>query len=99
VVEIERIRAHFLEHGRLGDAALLSTLAEGLRPAEALAVSWTDFDGRRIHVQAHLRDGRVIAGTKRGRRSRPGPARWVKLARQHAADLLEWQRALGTKRS
>lgn len=94
-VQVERMRAHFLERDRLGDATLISLLAEGLRPAEALAAAWSNFDGRRLHVAAHLRDGEPIEGTKRGRRAEMGPPRWVELAEPHAADLAEWRMACG----
>lgn len=94
-IQVERMRAWFLERDRLGDATLVSILAEGLRPAEALAATWRGFDGRRVRVEAHLRDGESIAGTKRGRRAEMGPPRWVELADPHAADLAEWRLALG----
>jgi hypothetical protein len=90
-----RIRAHFLDRDRLGDATLVSLLADGLRPAEALAASWSGFDGRRLHVASHLRDGAPIEGTKRGRRTDLGPPPWVELAEPHAVDLAEWRIALG----
>ena len=76
-VEVETIRAHFLDRDRLGDATLISLLADGLRPAEALAATWSGFDGRRLHVASHLRDGTVIEGTKRARRADLGPSRWA----------------------
>lgn len=94
-VQVEQMRAYFLARDRLGDATLISVLADGLRPAEALAARWSGFDGRRLHVEAHLRDGKAIEGTKRGRRAGPGPPRWVELARPHMADLAEWKLALG----
>lgn len=94
-VEVERIRAYFLERDRIGDATLISILADGLRPAEALAAVWSGFDGRRLHVASHLRDGRAIEGTKRGRRVDFGPPRWVDLATPHSTDLSEWRVALG----
>ena len=93
--EVERVRAHFLDRDRIGDATLISLLAEGLRPAEALATAWSSFDGRRLHIAAHLRDGLPVEGTKRGRRADFGPPRWVELAAPHAADLAEWRMALG----
>ena len=93
--QVERIRAHFLERDRLGDATLISLLADGLRPAEALAAAWSGFDGRRLHVASHLRDGARMEGTKRGRRTDFGPPRWVELAEPHAVDLAEWRMALG----
>ena len=93
--EVERMRAYFLERDRLGDATLIALLADGLRPAEALAAAWSSLDGRRVQVASHLRDGVPIEGTKRGRRSSFGPPRWVELAEPHAVDLTEWRMALG----
>jgi len=94
-VEVEQMRAYFLDRDRLGDATLISVLADGLRPAEALAASWSGFDGRRVHVATHLRDGEPIEGTKRGARADFGPPRWVELAEPHAVDLSEWRLADG----
>jgi integrase len=94
-IQVEKIRNYFLDRDRFGDATLVSVLADGLRPAEALAVTWAGFDGGRLHVASHLRDGHAIAGTKRGRRADSGSPRWVELAKPHAEDLAEWRSLRG----
>jgi integrase len=93
--QVEQMRAYFLDRDQVGDATLISVLADGLRPAEALAAAWSGFDGRRVHVATHLRDGEAIEGTKRGARADFGPPRWVELAEPHAVDVVQWRLALG----
>ena len=87
--QVERLRAHLLERGRLGDAVLVSTLAyAGLRPGEALALSWGNIRERTILIERALALGELKT-TKTGR------TRTVRLLAPLAADLSEWRIAQG----
>jgi len=82
---IERIRGHLLEHGRVRDATLVSVLAyAGLRPGEALALSWEHVRAHTILVERAVSLGE-IAATKTAR------ARTVALLSPLARDLAEWR--------
>lgn len=71
------------------DATLISVVAyAGLRPGEALALTWDDVRDRTLLVQRALSLGE-ISDTKTGQH------RTVRLLRPLAADLLEWQIASG----
>ena len=84
-LRIERIRAHLLVRGRLRDAALVSVLAySGLRPGEALALTWGHIRERTILVERALALGELKT-TKTAR------TRTVRLLAPLAADLLEWR--------
>lgn len=88
--EVERIRDHLLQHGQLRDATLVSLLAyAGLRPSEALALTWAHIRERTILVERGLVLGELKT-TKTGR------TRTVRLLAPLAADLREWQIANGT---
>jgi len=51
-LDVERLRAHLLTGGRLRDAVLVSVLAyAGLRPGEALALTWSHVRKRTILVE------------------------------------------------
>ncbi len=82
---VERIREHFVTHGRPRDATLVSILAyAGLRPGEALALSWRHIRERTILVEGAVAVGE-IAATKTAR------ARTVALLAPLARDLAEWR--------
>jgi len=87
--QVERIRAHLLEHGQMRDAVLVSVLAyAGLRPSEALALTWSHIRERTILVERGLVLGQLKT-TKTGR------SRTVRLLAPLAADLREWKIANG----
>jgi integrase len=82
---LEHIRRHLLEHGRPRDATLVSVLAyAGLRPGEALALSWQHIRERTILVDGALSVGEIGA-TKTAR------TRTVALLPPLARDLAEWR--------
>ena len=87
--QVERLRAHLLEHGLRRDAVLVSLLAyAGLRPGEALALTWGHVRERTILVERALALGELKT-TKTGR------TRTVRLLAPLAADLSEWRIAQG----
>ncbi len=72
---------------RLADATLISTLAyAGLRPGEALALRWADFDGTRIAVTKAVAYGQE-------KETKTGATRSVPAPRALQADLAEWRLA------
>jgi integrase len=82
------MRSHLLASGRTRDATLVSVLAyAGLRPGEALALTWGDVRDRTIMVSKRATLGTVTAGTKSSRRS----VRAVTMPAALRGDLLEWQ--------
>jgi integrase len=86
---VEKVRAHLLVKGRLRDAALVAVLAyAGLRPGEALALTWGDIGVRTILIEKATSLGE-LQGTKTGR------TRSVVLLKPLAADLAEWRLAAG----
>jgi integrase len=73
----------------LGDACLISVLAYGgLRPQEALALTWADVQGSGITIDKAVADGRVS-------RTKTGKSRLAPLVEPLAADLREWRKACG----
>jgi integrase len=77
--------------GRLGqrDATLVSVLAyAGLRPGEALALTWGHVGERTLLVEGAVADG-VVKTTKTGQ------TRSVRLVAPLAGDLREWRMACG----
>jgi integrase len=83
--DVERIRERLLEGGRLRDAVLVSVLAyAGLRPGEALALSWGHIGERTILIERAVALGQLKT-TKTGR------TRTVRLLAPLASDLREWQ--------
>ena len=87
--EVERLRLHLLRGRRQRDATLISLLAyAGLRPGEALALTWADVGTSTLLVDKALALG-VVKETKTRR------ARTVKLLKPLAADLAEWRLASG----
>jgi integrase len=86
---VERIRGVLLADGRLRDATLISVLAyAGLRPGEALALTWGHVRNRTLLVEAAVSLGE-LRDTKTGQR------RAVALLGPLAQDLSEWRLACG----
>lgn len=84
-LEVERIRAHLIDRGRVRDATLVSVLAyAGLRPGEALALTWAHVRERTILVERAVALGEVKT-TKTAR------TRTVRLLAPLGADLREWR--------
>ena len=87
--DVEHLRAHLLETGQMRDAVLVSILAyTGLRPSEALALTWSHVRERTILVERGLVLGQLKT-TKTGR------TRTVRLLAPLSADLREWRLAVG----
>ena len=79
---VELMRARLLREERVRDAALVSVIAyAGLRPAEAMALRWSDIDADSIVVQPLPRMEADGAGPRR-----------VPLWRPLAEDLEAWRR-------
>jgi len=88
-VDVERLRAHLLDSGQMRDAVLVSVLAySGLRPSEALALTWSHVRERTILVERGVVLGQLKT-TKTGR------TRTVRLLSPLSADLSEWRLARG----
>src|SRR6185312_2506563 len=88
-VVVERIRRYLLERRRMRDTTLVSVLAyAGLRPGEALALSWAHIREHTILVERAASLGE-IAPTKTGQ------TRTVRLLQPLATDLNEWRLASG----
>ena len=86
---IEAIRQHVLRKGRPRDATLVSVLAyAGLRPGEALALTWGHVRERTISVDCATSMGAV-------RKTKTGRSRTVRLVAPLAHDLLAWRLACG----
>jgi integrase len=80
---IERMRASLIAEQRPGDALLVRVLAYcGLRPGEALALTWAAVGARRVLVESCVSLGE-IKGTKTGR------IRSVQLIEPMADDSIE----------
>jgi integrase len=85
--EVEGMRTWMLSRERLGDATLISTLAYGgLRPGEALALRWADFDRDRLSVTKAIAYGEE-------KETKTGATRGVHLLRPLAQDLTTWRLA------
>ena len=86
---IEIMRRSLVAEGRLGDATLVSVLAyAGLRPGEALALTWDHVGKRTLLVEGAVSLGE-LKETKTGR------SRSVLLAGLLRQDLAEWRLAAG----
>lgn len=86
------MRGDLRQRGRLRDAVLVSLLAyAGLRPGEALALTWSDLGDKTLLVDKRVALGEVKDGAKSSRRAR----RSVRLLAPLAQDLLEWKLACG----
>jgi integrase len=87
--QVERLRRHLLARGRLRDAVFVSVLAyAGLRPGEALGLTWGHVRERTILVERALALGRL-------KTTKTGKTRTVRLLAPLAADLNEWRLAQG----
>jgi integrase len=83
---IEQLRAALLRDGRLRDATLISVLAyAGLRPQEALALTWGHVRERTLLIEQAVADGE-LKGQKTGK-----PPRTVTLLGPPKQDLAEWR--------
>lgn len=86
---VEAIRDRLLRCGQVRDATLVSVLAyAGLRPGEAVALTWAHVRERTILVEAAVSNG-AISDTKTRRR------RTVQLLPPLAHDLAEWRQHAG----
>ena len=84
---IERMRAWLLQRGQHRDAALLSLLAyAGVRPGEALALTWGNVRERTILIEQAVSLGEIKA-------TKTGQTRTVRLLGPLASDLAEWRLA------
>jgi integrase len=87
--QVERMRRHLLDRGRMRDAVFVSALAyAGLRPGEALALTWGDVRKRTILVERSLALGQI-------KRTKTERTRTVRLLVPLAADLAELRLARG----
>jgi integrase len=83
-VDVEALRGELLGEGKVRDAALVSVLAyAGLRPQEALALTWSHVRARTLLVEQALSDGE-LKGQKTHR-----PPRTVTLLAPLRQDLAE----------
>lgn len=86
---VELLRSKLLEIGLLPDATLVSLLAySGVRPGEALALTWGDIAAKSIRVTKASSNG-AIKETKTGR------TRTVMLLAPLRADLDDWREHCG----
>jgi integrase len=86
---VEAIRFWLLERELIRDATLVSVLAyAGLRPGEALALTWSAVRDRTLLVEAAVSEG--VAGDTKTRRRRT-----VRLLPPLRADLGQWRLAAG----
>jgi integrase len=86
---VEAMRRHLLEKNRLRDATLISVLAySGLRPGEALALTWEYVRENTLLVERAVSFGQIKT-TKTGQR------RTVQLLAPLAHDLNQWRLASG----
>jgi integrase len=85
--DVEKLRLWFLEHDDPGSATLISILGYvGIRPQDALALSWTDV-GERLGVTRKNSQGKIKPGSKTGE----GHKRTVYVPALVAAELEEWR--------
>lgn len=86
---IEQMRRHLLQEKRLRDATLVSLLAyAGLRPGEALALTWDHIRDHTILIEQAVAFGQI-------KTTKTGQQRTVCLLTPLATDLNEWRLALG----
>jgi integrase len=92
-LQVERLRAWFLDRGRIGDATLISVMGyAGPRPEEAFAMRWRNLRGRRYLVEEKNVDGKLVP--KHPSDKKRGP-RWIELPAVVGVDLAEWRLAMG----
>lgn len=85
--EVEALRSWFITEDDVGSATLISVLAYvGIRPQDALALSWPDV-GQRLSITKKNSNGQIKPGSKTGE----GYKRTVYLPDPVAADLAEWR--------
>jgi integrase len=88
--KVEAIRAHLLEEDRRDYAALVSLLAHaGLRPQEALALSWGHVRERTLLIERRMAGGEIRRSTK-NRQNRT--VRLLAPVVQELRELRLWQR-------
>jgi len=86
---VEAMRAHFIARNQLEHAALVSLLAyAGLRPQEALALSWAHVRDRTLLIEQRLAGGMIRRSTK-NRQNRT--VRLLGPVTQYLKELLLWQ--------
>ena len=86
---VEAMRQYLLEKKRLRDATLISVLAyAGLRPGEALALTWNHIQDHTILVEQAVSFGQI-------RTTKTGQRRTVQLLGSLAHDLAKWRLASG----
>lgn len=86
---VETMRADLRRRKRPGDATLVSVLAySGMRPGEALALTWSDVLANTLIVEKSLALGEVKDTKTRRNRT-------VRLLRPVSSDLAEWRMASG----
>lgn len=84
--EIEGIRKHLISEKKYRDATLVSVLAySGLRPGEALGLTWEHIRNNTILVEQTVTQGKIKNETKTGK------SRSVKLLPALRHDLMEWR--------
>jgi len=88
-VVVERIRSHLLAGGDMRSATLVSVLAyAGVRPGEALALTFGDVRKRTVLVERSVSLGEV-------KETKTGRLRSVRLLPPLAEDLIAWRAACG----
>lgn len=86
---VERMRLYLLNGGKQRDAALISVLTyAGLRPSEALALTWAAIGMKTIRVGQALDNGA-------SKETKTRQSRAVKICKPLAEDLAEWRLASG----
>ena len=86
VEQVERLRLWYLERDDLGSATLISVLAYvGLRPQDALALTWDDHDDGLLVNKKNV-EGEIVPGSKTGEHQR-----WAYIPAPVRADLNEWR--------
>ena len=86
VAQVEGLRRWYLERDDLGSATLISVLAYiGLRPQDALALTWADDEGELLVNKKNVA-GEIVPGSKTGEHQR-----WAYIPAPVRADLNEWR--------
>lgn len=86
VESVERLRNWYLERDDFGSATLISVLAYiGLRPQDALALTWDDHDDGLLVNKKNV-EGEIVPGSKTGEHQR-----WAYIPAPVRADLNEWR--------
>ena len=86
VAQVEGLRRWYLERDDFGSATLISVLAYiGLRPQDALALTWADDEGELLVNKKNVA-GEIVPGSKTGEHQR-----WAYIPAPVRADLNEWR--------